>query len=231
MYYPKIACNTEGLPKYPKILFAKDHWVTHRCICMHDYLFCAATGCTCWVSLCFGRNILGSGWSNFFRHGIKEQIDFGLDSLFSSHFWSWNPFAILKIDNYMKIWTLQCFIVSIDSIYFRSKLFKIQNTLASKYMRNLLRVPKSMPFYERPSDKCAGKLQEKGNMNFLILNFCQLNAMRQHRSLNAVAAQQVLDYQQWSLIQLSNQMHRHLFTMLFCSLTPPTMLDTIKFIG
>ena len=26
-------------------------------------------------------------------------------------------------------------------------------------------------------------------------------------------------------------LHRHLFTLLFCSLAPPTMLDTIKFIG
>ena len=37
-----------------------------------------------------------------------------------------------------------------------------------------------------------GKLQEQGNMSYLILSFCQLKAMRQYRSLNAGAAQQVL---------------------------------------
>ena len=34
-----------------------------------------------------------------------------------------------------------------------------------------------------------------------------------------------------SLSRLSNHLHRHLFTMLLCPQTPPTMLDTIKFIG
>ena len=32
-------------------------------------------------------------------------------------------------------------------------------------------------------------------------------------------------------LRLSNHLPRHLFTMLFCSLTPQTMLDTIKVIG
>ena len=34
-------------------------------------------------------------------------------------------------------------------------------------------------------------------------------------------------YQQRSHFLLSNHLHTHLFTMLYCSFTPPTMLDTI----
>ena len=36
---------------------------------------------------------------------------------------------------------------------------------------------------------------------------------------------------QLSPFRLSNHLHRHEFTMLFCSLTPPTMLGTINLIG
>ena len=37
-----------------------------------------------------------------------------------------------------------------------------------------------------------------------------------------------LHYQQWSPFRVSNHLQRHLFTMLFCSLTPSTMLDSIN---